>query len=408
MKNFNYLISLSVLIALGSCSKKDLLEQIPEEKTIARNATELTPFELELESGRKAYQDLTQLEGIDFYIRSLGSNQGRNALQTQGKRELVSIVAPTAVIPTNQLFFLRPVPGSDELYLEILSRRENAMIGLGLGFGVPSDGRLRTYSAESFPGSQGQNGYAWRFVANQTGNAYFMINMNYFIQRPGTDEFFWLAIRNSDGIITTGEMNANDPFQQFQFIPNDQFIVERVDMNIEGANILSSNPIVLSERIVDNFSPEPASRTLTFSETLQENFSFNQSSSVSYQFVAGASASVTIASVLTIGGNFTVTRGSSQILQYGRNVTKTISLSESYTVPVPGQTRSVLTFSAIRHNVRVPYTATLRGRDTNKIININGFFEDVNYSATILTINNFSLANNTLISQSFVYPNPKN
>ncbi|WP_166335475.1 hypothetical protein [Sphingobacterium chungjuense] len=425
MKNLICLIGLAVLIALASCSKNEILENSINENTISRNATELSINEIE----QNAYDDLIQLVGMGFYIRSVGNFQGRNALQTQGKGQIISVVAPTTVTPPNQLFYVRkPLYSTNSTNLEIFSRLEDAAIGLGFGissfppisFGPPPpppppDRSLRTYTSAGAPWvgpfvpAQGHPAYQWRFRPNESGNAYLMINSGYNVGNPLiTNDFTNVSIRNSNGIITDERPNPNDPFQQFQFIPNDQFIVERVDMNIEGANIVSSNPIVLSERIVDNFPAESASRTLTFNETLQENYSFNQSSAVSYQFTNGASASVSIASIVSIGGNFSVTRGTTQTLQYGTNVTKTISLSESYTVPVPGQTRSVLTFSAIRHTVRVPYTAILRGLNTGKIITINGFFDDVSYSATTLAINNFSITNNVLMSRTSVNPNPKN
>ena len=52
----------------------------------------------------------------------------------------------------------------------------------------------------------------------------------------------------------------------------------------------------------------------------------------------------------------------------------------------------------MKHSVRVPYTATLKGLENQSLVTITGFFEAVDYTTSTLRVDNYPL--NSLSQQS--------
>jgi len=90
--------------------------------------------------------------------------------------------------------------------------------------------------------------------------------------------------------------------------------------------------------------------------------------------------------VVKIGDSYSVQLGASKTVEYSSLGTRSISVSESYTLIIPPNTSVTYQFKAVRHLVDIGYTAQLYGVGTGKTINVRGMYSGVDYSSTYLDV----------------------
>ncbi|MCU7692898.1 hypothetical protein ACFSPU_01440 [Haoranjiania flava] len=249
-------------------------------------------------------------------------------------------------------------------------------------------------------------GFAWDFLTGTNNKGYIVQNND--IPFAGDDspwDIYYRVITNNQGNVSL-QRNSNSLYQQFNVIPNDEFQILQMTMDIDNAIILSSTPTVISQKTVENPTNEIGSRTVTFTEIKQDKYDFKESSGVSYQYTANISASFELFKIIQASSSFTFTTGNTTSLEYTTGNSKTIQLSDSYTVPVPPQTRSLCTFNAMKHLANVPYTATIKGIRTRKPITIHGYFEAIDYTTSNLRVENFPITGKTIIPSNVMYIEP--
>tara|TARA_Y100001963_G_scaffold157642_1_gene254428 strand:- start:1209 stop:2507 length:1299 start_codon:yes stop_codon:yes gene_type:complete len=342
------------------------------------------------------WDELYQLDGVKFFLRTQDSYLGKNSLQTHGPGAEITF-EPNSDSSPAQLFYLEFLPASSGIQYLLYSYQENKPIGIG-AYASDPDTKVLYTSSSANPSSY--FGFSWDFISSN-GKGYKIENRDIIFQ--GSSGSFWDiyygVITNSQGNVTLSKDN-NTFYQTFNIIPDDEFTILDMDMDIDNAQIVSSEPTVLSQKSIENPSDNTGSRTITFTETQQDQYNFKESSSVSYQYTANVSAGFSLFKVIEANTSFTVTTGNSTTLEYGNSSTKTITLSDSYTIAVPPHTRSLCSFRAMKHSVRVPYTATLKGLEHQSLVTITGFFEAVDYTTSTLRVDNYPLNSISQQSQS--------
>lgn len=405
------LVALFALTIMGSCNKEaELPDELKEKATIETkmstkvalmNDSIIQPKEEDFQGIQKketstnvtttsTWEELYQLDGIEFFLRTQDSYFGKNSLQTNGAGQPVTFEAESGTTEA-QKFYLRFLPASTGIPYMIYSFKEKNPVGIG---SYQSDPNSRVLYTAQTSNPSSLFGFSWDFPTNTTNGSkgYAVQNQDIPFQGSGGPwDIYYGVITNNQGNVTL-ERNNNTYYQRFNIIPNDEFVIESMDMNIDGAEIVSSTPTAIAQQTVENPSNEPGSRTVTFTQAQQDNYSFRESSSVSYQYTANVSAGFSLFKIISANASFTFTTGNSTTLEYTNGGSKTITLSDAFTVPVPAQTRSVCTFNAIKHQARVPYTAVIRGLRTSKRVTISGFFEAVDYTTSTLRVENYPIS----------------
>lgn len=80
---------------------------------------------------------------------------------------------------------------------------------------------------------------------------------------------------------------------------------------------------------------------------------------------------------------------------YGTNQTLSTKVSKKYNIIAPPKTRIVYTFTAIKHELNVPYIATVKGIKSERTFKIRGQWTGVDYTFTDLVLNRYDLNNPT-------------
>lgn len=335
-----------------------------------------------------AYEDvfsnLYQLNGIDFFIQSKDSYFGKNSFQSQGKGQEV-VLAPYSATNAAQLFHLKFYPPSSGIQYLIYSSKEQKPIGAGSYASNPNNYVLYTQATTS----TSLFGFSWAFALNSSKDGYYVENQDVLGTGPGGPwDIYWYVLNVNSGLINFAKRN-NSFNQQFNFIPNDNFVVNDVQVSLVGAEILSSSPSVLKQGEVINNTSSAMQRTLSFSETKTNGSSFTETSGITTRKSGNLNIGVKISKVVNIGGSFTLEVGTQETLQYGTSSSRSVTITESFNITVPPNMVSVYTFKAMHHTIKLPYTATMTGLTTNKVLNIGGVYTGVDYSTSSLEVSEY-------------------
>lgn len=352
-----------------------------------------------------ASDDLYQLDGIEFKLKTINSYFSKNTLKTNGAGQALTLDLNNAITTDAHLFYFKFLPATSGIPYMIYSYKEKKPVGVGSYQNNPNTKII--YTKQNDIGST--FGFSWDLLSGTDNKGYIVQNNDIPFQGSGGWwDTYYGVITNNQGNLSLSR-NSNSLYQQFNLIPNDEFNIISMTMDINNATITSSTPIIIDQKSIENPTNETGSRTITFSVTRQDNYSFKESSSVSYEYSANVTVGFKLFKILQVGTSFTFTEGNTQSLEYTNSNTKSVQLSDSYTIPVPPQTRSVCTFNAMKHIANVPYTATIKGVRTQKPITIHGYFEGVDYTTSNLRVDNYPLygINKKAISTIYIEPNKK-
>lgn len=393
--------SLAIACALFSCKKDANLQKtaaVPDKELSAKGMSSLkltgdsivqldsTKFpKKQKKKARLLTQDvfsnLYQLNGIDFFIQTKDSFFGNNTFQSQGKGQEI-VLAPYNASNTAQLFRLQFLPASSGIPYLINSSKEQAPIGAGSYASDPN--RYVLYTQQS--GSTSLFGFSWDFMLNESNDGYYFENQDILGSGPnGPWDVYNYVLDGSNGAIKFNKLN-NSFAQQFNIIPNDEFTVQSVQTSLDGAQITETTPTVLRTGEFTNNTSGVVVRNLQFNESKTDGSSFSETNGITTRKSGQVSVGVSLFKIINIGGNYTFEQGTQETMQYGTNTSRTVSLTEGYTINVPANTVSTYEFKAMHHKVKLPYTATLKGVNTQKIITAGGVYSGVEYSTTSLVV----------------------
>lgn len=395
MKNAVILMFLATL--LFSCSKDDELDsessnseevyltsQIDKDSIIPLNPKDFPSVKKNNLQASQAstFSNLYELEGLEFYLQSKNSYLGNNTLQTNGKGQEVEL---TSYSSSNQaqLFYLQFLPASSGIPYLIYSFKEQTPIGAGSYSSDPDNYVLYTQQS----GASSLFGFSWDFYLNPDENGYIIENQDLIGSGSGGPfDIFYYALESRNGNIDFVKRSNNSIYQQFNIIPNDEFNIESVTLNINDATITQSVPYVVKEGTVVNNSTNNVQQTLSFSETQTETASFKETNGITTTKTGSVSLGISIPDVVEIGGSYEFQQGQSQIVEYSNSTTSSIVVADSFNIIVPPNTTVSYQFRAIRHQALVGYTAELYGVNSQNTINITGVFSGVDYSSTYLEV----------------------
>jgi len=328
------------------------------------------------------FSSLYQLNGIDFFIQTKDSYFGKNTFQAQGKGQEV-ILAPYSLSNSSQLFRLRFLPSSSGIPYLIYSSQQNAPIGAGSYASNPNNYVLYTQAANN----NSLFGFSWDFSLNTDQNAYYFENQDILGQGSGGPwDVYNYVLNVSNGIIGFTRKNTSY-YQQLNIIPNDEFVVQdNIQISLDDAQITESNPVVLRQGEVINNTGNTLQRTLSFAETKTDASSFSETNGITTRKTGNASVKVTLFKVLDLGGGYTWENGTQETTQYGTNTSRSVTITESFNIPVPPNTISTYKFKAIHHKIKLSYVATMIGVNTSKVLNIGGVYTGVDYTTSSLEV----------------------
>jgi len=329
-----------------------------------------------------AFSHLYELNGLTFYLEPKNVYLGNNTLQSTSLGQEVVLGSRS---PGNnaQLFYLQFLPASSGIPYLIRSYALGEPIGVGSYASAPNDYVVYTKQ----PSVTSLFGFSWDFYLNDAQDGFIIENQDIIGSGPGGPwDIFYHAIQANNGSLSLVRRNNASVLQQFNIIPNDEFIIQSVNLDLNNAQITATAPYALRDGTVSNGSSNNVTHNLTFTESEAEQSSFKETNGITTNKTGSVNLGISLFSVVDIGGSYSVQQGASQNLEYGANSTRTIQVQESYSIIVPPQTSVSYQFKAMRHQVNMAYSATIFGVTSSKTMNVTGVYSGVDYSSTFLEV----------------------
>lgn len=355
------------------------------------------------------FNHLYQLEGMTFFIQPKVSYLSNNTFQTDGLgRELT--IKPQVAGRASQLFYFQFLPPSSGISYLIRSFALNEVIGAGSYSNNPDNYVLYTRS----PGSSSLFGFSWDFYLNNNQDGFIIENRDILGSGPGGPwDIYNYALQAQSGNISFVRRNNSSIYQQFNIIPNDEFTIQSVNLDFNNAMIVGTNPYFLRSGSISNDGSTTITRNLSMTESQSEMSNFKETNGITTNKTGSLNIGLSLFDVVEIGGGYTVQRGRNQTIEYGASSNRTISVTESFTIPVPPRTFVSYRFVATRHRVNIGYTAELFGVNSNNTIEVSGMYSGVDYSSTYLEVTERPIDGGIIggrfgkIKRYRIYPNPR-
>lgn len=402
----NYLLLFFIVLFFMSCEKQMDYDQgsneiLKEMSTLSAEVQDsIIPIDSTLFSQYKkvnkansalfasVYEHLWELNGMEFYIQPKNVYLGKNTLQTTSLGQEV-VLGTRSPGNNSQLFYLQFLPASTGIPYLIRSSALGEIIGVGSYASNPTNYVLYTRNT----GSTSTFGFSWDFYLNNDENGYIIENQDIIGSGGGSPwDIYYHAIQSYNGNISLVRRNNASIYQQFNIVPNDDFNLQSIQLDFNNATIKGTAPYLLRDGTVTNNTSNNVTHNLTFTESEAEQSAFRETNGITTNKTGSLNASVTLFSVVNLGGSYSVQQGASQSIEYSSTGTRTISVSESYSITVPPQTVVSYQFKAVKHNVDIGYTAQLYGVGSTKTINVTGVYSGVDYSSTYLEVTETPMA----------------
>ncbi|AWG22881.1 hypothetical protein FFWV33_15785 [Flavobacterium faecale] len=410
MKNlFSYLWATALLIIISSCSsdeafsdKKNSSEANANLESIAKNDTVnisdiifplvgsrdtlKRPGVLNRLSASDSYE-IDQLNEIPVFLKVMGNSSDKQFITASTKGAELNMSAYNGNL--SQQYFIKVLPPSTGIRYLIYSKNTNTPVSVGSYQSNPNVKVL--YSRNDSSGSL--FGSSWDFDRGvYTSNSFVIKNQDYPESGGGSFwDIYYNAITVNDSKISFSKYN-NNPRQEFEIIPVETFVVEKIEFDVDAGVILSNAPLqVYKEGYTNSGSIE---QTYTFAINTSYTKSSNYNRSTSYK--------LTLSSTVKAGvpffseGEIKTSAEFGQSFTYGESESATIAVNRSYPVKVPSNNRADLTLTFFKYNMNVDYVATCRGLTSGKIIQIKGVWngvdvEETNANLTLTPLNGGSV-----------------
>jgi len=398
MRKYYLVILASFFLALVSCQSDELIDTLesmeggriePINASLANDSiiVELNPDDfpkiekVKTRGSDYLWEELYQLNGIEFFIQSKNTYFGKNTLETQGKGAEMKLSAHS-ITNKAQMFYLKFLPPSSGISYLIYSYKENVPIGVGSYPSNPDKYVLYAKSSDS----GGLFGFSWDFYAGD--KSYVIENKDVIGGGSNYWDIYYHSITANNGNIdlfkTTKAAN-----QQFTIAPNDEFTIESLDFDLINARITSSTPISIKTFEVETAS-NPITKELTVDETKIEETSFQESSSTTIKHSGGGNVGISI-KIVKIGGNYSFEKSDTQQVTYGSKSSITRKITDKTTVTIPPYTLGVINYQSIKHNLDVNYVLKLKGVKSKKLIEMKGTWFGVDYTTDRFVVKEYDI-----------------
>lgn len=394
----NQLFFLLILIGtITSCQKqvgleKDFTEELGELSTqfTFKEGDSIIPLDSTLfpkkpESNFQpysAYEHLSELEGLTFFLSPKSVYQGLNTLQTTGLGQEI-VLGSRSSGNDAQLFYLEFLPATSGIPYLIRSFDLGEVVGAGSYESDPGNYVLYTRQA----GEPNLFGFSWDFYLNDAEDGFLIENQDLIGSGPGgPGDIYYYSLEAQLGNVNFVKTSPNSIYQQFNILVNDDFNIQSVELNVDNAVITGTEPYLIKDGTAINNTSNNMSQTLTFTESEGETSSFREANGITTEKTGSLNIGISLFEVVNIGGSYTVQTGASQTIEYGLNKERSISVTDSYEIIIPPNTTVTYKFKATRHTVDLPYTATLYGVNSTSTMDITGMYSGVAYSSTYLEV----------------------
>lgn len=401
MKKISLLIFMTSSLAIISCQNDEIIGGIEDAKEVIQtrslsvndstilelNPTDFPKIEKNKERGGDyLWDELYQLNGIEFFIQSKDSYFGNNTLETQGAGKELKL-SQFSIMNTAQMFYLRFLPASTGIPYLIYSFKEKTPIGVGSYTSAPD--KYVLYAKNSDSGSL--FGFSWDFYRGDKN--YIIENQDLIGGGSNYWDIYYYSITANNGNIDLLK-TTKGPNQQFTIVPNDEFTIESLDFDLTTARITSSTPVSIKSFEIETAS-NPITKELTVDESKTEETSFQESSSTTIKHSGGGNVGISIA-IVKIGGNYSFEKTNTQQVAYGSKSTITRKITDKTTVTIPPYTLGKIDYQSIKHSLDVNYVLKVKGVKTNKIIEMKGTWFGVDYTTDRFVVKEHDLRTKAL------------
>lgn len=401
MKKKDLLTFVILSLAVVSCQNDEIIDgiesanEVIETRCLSANDStivELNPDDFpkieksQTRGGDNVWEELYQLNGIEFFIQSKDSYFGKNTLETQGAGKELKL-SSLSMTNNAQLFYLRFLPASTGIPYLLYSYKEKVPIGVG---SYPSNpDKYVLYAKSSDSGSL--FGFSWDFYKGD--KTYVIENQDLIGGGSNYWDIYYYSITANNGNIdllkTTKGTN-----QQFTIVPNDEFTIESLDFDLTTARITNSVPVSIKTFEIQTASA-PITKVLTVDESKTEETSFQESSSTTIKHTGGGGVGISI-KIVSIDGKYSFEKSNTQQVAYGSKSTITRRITDQTTVTIPPYKRGWIDYQSIKHQLDVNYVLKLRGVRTDKIIEMKGTWFGVDYTTDRFIVKEYDLKTKSL------------
>lgn len=388
-------------LALISCQNDEIMGGIEDAKEVIQTRSlsvndstivELNPADFpkieknKVKGGDYLWDELYQLNGIEFFIQSKDSYFGKNTLETQGAGNELKL-SEFSITNDAQKFYLRFLPASTGIPYLIYSFKEKTPIGVGSYSSAPD--KYVLYAKKSDSGSL--FGFSWDFYKGD--KSYIIENQDLIGGGSNYWDIYYYSITANNGNIDLLK-TTKGPNQQFTIVPNDEFTLESLDFDLTTARITSSTPVSIKTFEIEAAS-NPITKELTVDETKTEETSFQESSSTTIKHSGSGNVGISIA-IVKIGGSYSFEKSNTQQVAYGSKSTISKKITDKTTVTIPPYKLGVIDYQSIKHSLDVNYVLKVKGVKTNKIIEMKGTWYGVDYTTDRFVVKEYDLRTKAL------------
>jgi hypothetical protein len=399
MKNlFSYLWATALLIIISSCSSDEAFSNKNNsteanaknanlKSTLKNDTTKVNDIIVPLEGNRDTLKrpgalkrlsatdsyEIDQLNEIPIYLKVMGNSSSKQFITASTKGAELNMNTYTGNL--SQQYYIKVLPPSTGIPYLIYSKNTNTPISVGSYQSNPNVKVL--YARNDSSGSL--FGSSWDFDRGEYTENSFVIKNQDFPESGGGSwwDIYYNAITVNDSKILFSKYN-NSPRQEFEIIPVETFVVEKIQFDVDAGTILSNAPLQVYKEGYTNSGPIEQTYTFAINTSYTKSSNYNRSTSYKVTLSASVKAGVPffaegeIKTSTEFGQNFT----------YGESESATIAVNRSYPVKVPPNNRADLTLTFFTYNMNVDYIATCRGLTSGKIIQIKGVWSGIDVQET--------------------------
>ncbi|MCT3761545.1 hypothetical protein [Elizabethkingia anophelis] len=322
---------------------------------------------------KETYNNLQQLDGVEFFLKPENNYLDEITLQTNGKEKELTLQQLTQN-NNAQLFYFKFSPVSINTPYMIYSAKEKTPIGIGSYKNTPNQYVLFNQAS----GKTSLFGFGWNLTLNTDRNKYFIESRDITSSSGVSILNYVVDTQNKELSI---EKKNNTASQQFNIVPNDEFLIEDIKISTKGGEITESKPIILKRGTVKNDTSQEVKQNLALSETRIDANSFIERmggiliTKTGNLEIETELPKVIISNGVTSFGNNEITK-----LKYSTNSPLTTTIQLNIDNTISPKTTLNYKITVIQYQFRLKYTVRCRGVKSGKIINISGVYNGTSYS----------------------------
>lgn len=385
------LAALFSVFLLNSCQNEELDSISNSEKSVelkkviidTTNSGEILPI---LESplkqffeGKKRTSKLTQLTstssslspstlydliGIPLNIIVKSNTSNNRFLTSQGTGNLITLATENTG-NSNQRFTIGFMPLTGYIYIKNV---QGNLVSAGTYTNNPDVNVLYVKSSTSTLGA------TWDFIETTTPG-YILQNADVlgFDGPVPTFGNVYNMVIGADGNSIYFDKYRNQTKQEFEIRVVDDFEIQSIEYLNDPRVTLTQVPDFIVNWSYSNGSSVAQSMTTNFGSKASKTSSFTQNNSFSLKVSTKFETGIPFLA----SGEIQTEVGTSHSFTYGENETVEDTRSYNFPLIVPAKTKVVATAKVTQFKLSVPYIATLKGKNTGKIIRVAGVWEGV-------------------------------